>query len=220
MPPTSPGVALAIGLSLLMVAGYVWGSAVNRRVRWSIARWAREGLRGLPEGATIRAFGTSGFLVRQPRPRPGITDLQLTVLLEPREVLPLWLWHRIQGRRDFAVLRITLATPAAADVEIAARASAFGRAAMGALTEADGWRVVHRGEAFTIGARRTKDAAALGQELLRILGAAIPRLAQISVRRGNPTVQVGFPLPSPKAPLAGILDSLAAAARRLQEARE
>lgn len=200
-----------------MVAGYVWGSAVNRRFRWSLARWARAAFRDLPHGATIQTFGTSGVLIRQPRPRPDISDLQITVLLEPREVAPLWLWSRLWGRRDLVVVRITLRSPARADLEIAARASAFGRAAMRALTEADGWRVVDRGETFTVAARRTRDPEGLGQDLLRILTPVIPGLAQVSVRRGTPAVQVGFPLPAPEVPLNPILDGLAAAARRLEE---
>ncbi len=216
MDTTSPGVGFAIGLSLLMVAGYVWGSAHNRRVRWSVARWAREAFRGLPDDATLRAFGTSGVLIRQARPRQGITDLQITVLLEPREVLPLWLWSRFAGRRDLVVMRVTLAAPARADLEIVARASAFGRAAMHGVTEAEGWRVVERGERFTIAARRTQDATALAQDLLRILAPAVPGLAQISVRRGTPAIQVGFPLPPETVRLASILDGLAGAARRLE----
>jgi hypothetical protein len=217
MDAASPGTALAIGLSLLMVAGYVWGSAVNRRLRWSLARWARTAFRDLPHGATIQTFGTSGVLIRQPRPRPDISDLQITVLLEPREVAPLWLWSRLWGRRDLVVVRITLRSPARADLEIAARASAFGQAAMRALTEADGWKVVDRGEAFTVAARRTRDPEGLGQDLLRILTPVIPGLAQVSVRRNTPAVQVGFPLPEPEVPLDPILDGLAAAARRLEE---
>jgi hypothetical protein len=219
MDTTSPGTALAIGLSLLLVSGYVWGSAVNRRLRWSLARWTREAFRDLPDGATIRTFGTSGVLIRQPRPRPDILDLQMTVLLEPREVAPLWLWYRLQGRRDLVVLRFTLRGPARADLEIAARASAFGQAAMRALTEAEGWRVVDRGETFTIAARRTRDPEELGKDLLRILTPVLPGLAQVSVRRGTPVVQVGFPLPPPETPLGPILDGLAGAARRLEQDR-
>lgn len=216
MDAASPGTTLAIGLSLLMVAGYVWGSGVNRRLRWSLARWARTAFRDLPDGATIQTFGTSGVLIRQPRPRPDISDLQMTVLLEPREVAPLWLWSRLRGRRDLVVARIALYSPARADLEIAARASPFGQAAMHALTEADGWRVVDRGDTFTVAARRTRDPEALGKDLLRILTPVIPGLAQVSVRRGTPAVQVGFPLPAPEVPLEPILDALAAAARRLE----
>ncbi len=216
MASTSPGTTLAIALSLLLVAGYLWGSMVNRRVRRMAAGWARRGLSGLPEGATIRTLGAAGILIRQPHPRPGLEDLQMTVLLEPREVLPLWLWHRLTGRRDLVVLRITLTAAAAADLEIVARAHPFGRAALRALSEADGWRVVHRNETFTIGARRTKNAATLGQSVLRVLAPAIPGLAQLSMRRGNPTVQVGFPLPPPEMSLGPMLDNLAAVAQRLQ----
>jgi hypothetical protein len=217
MDTSSPGTALAIGLSLLLVAGYVWGSAANRRTRWSVARWAREGLRTAPDEATIRTFGTSGVLIRQPRPRPGIADLQITVLLEPREVLPLWLWHRIAGRRDLAVARAALAAPARADLEVVDRTSAFGRAAMRGLTAADGWTIVERGDRFTTAARRTQDAAALAHDLLRILTPAIPDLAQVSLRRGTPALQVGFPLPPQAVPLGPVLDGLAAAARRLDQ---
>jgi hypothetical protein len=216
MDTTSPGTVLAIGLSLLLVAGYVWGSSVNRRLRWSLGRWARQGFRNLADGATIQTFGTSGVLIRQPHPRPDILDLQMTVLLEPREVTPLWLWHRFRGRQDFVVLRITLPNPARADLEIAARGSPFGQAAMRALTEADGWRVVERGETFTIAARRTREPEELAKDLLRTLTPLVPGLAQVSVRRGTTAVQVGFPLLPPETPLGPILDGLAAVAQRLE----
>ncbi|TMJ08024.1 MAG: hypothetical protein E6H02_10585 [Bacillati bacterium ANGP1] len=212
MRPPSPA-DLAIGASLLLVAAYLWGSAVNRRVRTRAVRWAGEGLRGLQEGGTVRLLGTSGVLIRQPRPRPELAALQITVLLEPREVGPLWLWHHLQGRRDLAVLAVTLPEPARADLEIVARASAFGRAAIRGLAEADGWRIVDRDATYTIAARRTKDAVALGRGLVRLLSPAIPSLAQVSVRRGAPAVQVGFSLAQPAAPLGPILDALAGAAR-------
>jgi hypothetical protein len=218
MQPASP-VDLAIGASLLLVAAYLWGSAVNRRVRTRIMRWAREGLRGLPEGGTVRILGTSGVLIRQPRPRPDLVALQITVLLEPREVGPLWLWHHAQGRRDLVVLGATLHDPARADLEIVARVSAFGRAAIRTLTEADGWRIVDRDATFTIAARHTKDAVALGRGLVQLLSPGIPNLAQVSVRRGSPAVQVGFPFPQPAVPLGPILDTLAVAARRLLDDR-
>ena len=67
--------------------------------------------------------------------------------------------------------------------EIVARASAFGRAAIRGLAEADGWRIVDRDATYTIAARRTKDAVALGRGLVRLLSPAIPSLAQVSVRR-------------------------------------
>ena len=215
METGSPGIAAAVGLSFLLIVGYLWGATANRRVRRVILRWAREGLAGLPEGATVRIYGTSGAVIRQGNPRAGIRDLAFTVLLEPREVPPVWLWERVRGRRDLVVLRIALSEAARADLEIAGRTSAFGRTAMAGLTEADGWKVVERGEAFTIAARRTRDAAALGGDLLRALVPAIPGLGQVSVRRGTQAVQVAFSLPAP--PLGPMLDGLAAAARRLAE---
>lgn len=188
---------------------------MNRRLRRVALAWIASGLRGLPEASTVRTYGTAGMTVRQPRPRPGIDDLEITVVLTPREMTPLWLWHRLRGQPDMLVARARLPHPIAADLEVVARRSAFGRAAMRALTEGEDWRVVDRDATFTTAARRTRDAAALARDLVNILWPSFPGLAQVSLRRDNRVLQVACPLPPPTTPFAPLLDALQAAARRL-----
>lgn len=212
----SPAALVAIGASFLLLAGYFWGAAVNRRIRRVTLRWIRDGLRDLPRDPTVYSYGSAGLVIRLPTPRPGIEDLQLTVLLTPREMTPLWLWHKLRHQPDMLVLRALLPAPLRADLEVVARTSAFGRAAMRALTASEGWAVVDRGPLFTTAARRTRDAATLARDLLGALQPSLPGLVQISLRRGNRVLQVASPLPSPTTPLAPALDALAEAARRLQ----
>lgn len=96
---------LIIGLSLLVLAWYFLGQQAMRRRGLMLRQWVRDGLPVLGDDPQLRWLGSSAFQAVVGRPAPPFRALSVTVVLEPREILFLWLVNRLRQRRDLLVVR-------------------------------------------------------------------------------------------------------------------
>lgn len=102
---------------------YVGASAYNRRRGQALGHWLQAGLRSLGAKAEYRWIGSSGSGLRASASnlaRP-LTRLDAILLLETRELLPLWLFQRASGRRDQLILRVALQRGVPAQLDAARR---------------------------------------------------------------------------------------------------
>ncbi len=109
MPVTAQtGVIL---LSILLAAGFVWGLHANRRLVRQLYRQMEDALRAWGTIARVRWLGgaTSGLHVQVENCPAPWRRMEVILLLEPREFLPIWLWARwVRGQRDALLLRVVL----------------------------------------------------------------------------------------------------------------
>ncbi|NOZ50803.1 MAG: hypothetical protein GXP37_12275 [Chloroflexi bacterium] len=97
-----------IGLSAILIIGYIRGYASNRGKAEAITRWLQEGLSAwgtVTPGARLSGM-VSGARLRVERAATPFARVEAIFILEPRENLLFWLGTRLQGRRDQLVLRI------------------------------------------------------------------------------------------------------------------
>ncbi|HEX9439835.1 MAG TPA: hypothetical protein VF909_09145 [Roseiflexaceae bacterium] len=89
---------------------YVGASVYNRRRGMELTRWLQAGLRSLGGKAEYKWIGSSGSGLRASA--TGLAKpfkrLDAVLLLETRELLPLWLFQRASGRRDQLILKCAL----------------------------------------------------------------------------------------------------------------
>jgi hypothetical protein len=89
---------------------YIGASVYNRRRGMELTRWLQAGLRSLGGKAEYKWIGSSGSGLRASA--TGLAKpfkrLDAVLLLETRELLPLWLFQRASGRRDQLILKCAL----------------------------------------------------------------------------------------------------------------
>ncbi len=104
---------LAIGLSAFFLLWFVGGAAVNRQRGHRLGERLTAGLSQLGKVETVRRekLMQSSAHLRVTGLTPPFTRLEAIYSLEPRENFPLWLYGRINRRRDAFFLRADL-TPA------------------------------------------------------------------------------------------------------------
>lgn len=92
-------------LAIVVLVWYFFGYRLNRRRAIEIAQIVREHLPVMGEKPTLRWYGVSGFFVTVEEPAEPFRNVSLSVLLEPREVVLLWLWRRLVGQVDRVLVR-------------------------------------------------------------------------------------------------------------------
>ena len=131
-----PGTILVIGLSALLALWYGGGHLYNRRRGQRLFRWLEMGLDSLGGERESGWIGSpaSGARINVRRAAPPFRRLEITLLLENREILPLWLFQHLRGSRDWLIIKATLRSPRRDEVEVV---SASGRVAQDLRREKD-----------------------------------------------------------------------------------
>lgn len=167
-----------IALSFLLVFWYFVGSQMNRRRAKALIRWLHNALQPFGGETSIRWIGRSAFRIAVEDPASPFSALYLTVILEPREALLIWLYQRFRGQRDLLVVRGELRQPPKLELEVFQKRGRIGAEAMRGVREA-GWPVEQAGDGLVM-AYGDRGSEGLAGELLALLkdfGATIWRVA-------------------------------------------
>lgn len=110
----SPGSIAVIALSVFLLLWYVGGHIYNRRQGKRLRDWVERGLETVGEERQGGWLGSpaSGARILVHRAHPPFRRMEVTLLLENREIPVLWLADRLQGKRDALILKATCRTPA------------------------------------------------------------------------------------------------------------
>jgi hypothetical protein len=187
------GTEFAIGLAAFLLAWYVVGLYLGRRRGGVLVGQIRDSLQGFGGQAMIRWIGRSAFRIEVESLSPPFKKLGVSVVLEPRETMLLWLVWRCFGRRDWLVVSVSAdgAVKGIFDVYHPRR-----RGALDAVAElrALGWKPeAVPGQPDLLHAAPGKDGRALAQEVLAVLRGV--EVWQIRVRHREPQLIVSLPLP-------------------------
>lgn len=115
---------LAAVATVVVIAVLLWfavGTQRNISRGNELLRWLQGGLPQLGRRTTLRWFGSSAVRLDIVEPDPPFAAVQVSVVLEPRDLGWLWAWGRRRGRRDFLVLRGTLPGPPRFELEAGGR---------------------------------------------------------------------------------------------------
>lgn len=103
------GTVAVIALSVVLLLWYVGGHLYNRRKgRW-LRQWVERGLEEMGEEWQGGWLGSpaSGARILVHRAHPPFQRMEVTLLLENREIPILWLADRLQGKKDALILKAT-----------------------------------------------------------------------------------------------------------------
>jgi hypothetical protein len=126
------GTMAVIAVSALLAAWYAAGHVYNRGRGLRFRRWLEAGLSALEGEREAGWIGSpaSGARINVRRAKRPFRRLQVTLLLENREIPLLWLLDRLRGRRDRIILRGTLRSPRRGEVRVTSDGSAGAEAGL------------------------------------------------------------------------------------------
>ncbi len=122
-----PEVVAIIGLCVFLALWYGGGYLYNRHRGQRLFSWLETGLDVLGGERETGWIGSpaSGARINVTRAAPPFRRLEITLLLENREVPLLWLLDHLRGKQDGLIIRATLRSPRRGEVEVSpARRSA------------------------------------------------------------------------------------------------
>jgi hypothetical protein len=112
--------ASVIGLCVILALWYGVGHLYNRRRGQRLFHWLESGLDTLGGERNAGWIGSpaSGARISVTRAASPFRRLEITLLLENREVPVLWLLERLRGKRDRLIMKATLRSPGSGEVEV------------------------------------------------------------------------------------------------------
>lgn len=182
------GQQIAVYLGIFLLLWYGVASFYNRRKGVRIYRWLQPGVATQGKITEAKWIGSSGSGARitVAKANHPFRRVDVAYLLETRELLPLWIFNWLRGRRDRLILRIDLRTFPPAAFEL----MHTGDSRLKGMTDSSG-RVVPSdqvstlGDEFRVAWMGRKDETLL-QKLSPFLGKYGPSVGRLSVSRKAP----------------------------------
>ncbi len=104
----SLNLVLFVAVVVLVVGWFAAGTHYNVRKGDETMRWLQAGLPLIGEKTTLRWLGSSVVELKIQQAKPPFRDAEVLVVLEPRDVAPVWALSRLRGRRDLFIFRAQL----------------------------------------------------------------------------------------------------------------
>ena len=114
------GTIAVIALSVFLLLWYIGGHLYNRQRGRRLFQWLEEGLKVLGEKYPWGWLGSpaSGARILIPQAHPPFRRMEITLLLENREIPVLWLADRLQKKRDAVIIKATLRSPGSREIQV------------------------------------------------------------------------------------------------------
>lgn len=115
------GQIIVILLSAIMGVWFFLGSIYNRRRGMAIYNWLRSGIEQFGKLSEARWIGSSGSGARLviSQAKSPFQRIEIVFLLESREILPLWIFNHLRGKRDEMIMKANLRSVPGQEIEIA-----------------------------------------------------------------------------------------------------
>ena len=176
---------VVIALSIALVVWYFVGSQMNRRRAKSLLQWIRGGIQVFGGHATVRPLGTSGFQVNVEKAKGPFKKVGIMTFLESREMLLLWIFNRLRGRRDLMILKSDLRTRPKTELEVIRKGARMAKRALKTIDD-ESWVREEIENGKLIVAHRGKERPDLSQKLTPLLREYTPYILTVSLREDSP----------------------------------
>jgi hypothetical protein len=197
-------------VAVVVVAWFAAGTIWNVRLGREVLRWMQGGLPVVGARTTVRWLGSTAVEMAIREAKPPFGAAAVVVFLEARD-LPWWPLSHLRGRRDTLIVRGVLRRAPPLEFEALDSESWSARDARARIPAH--WRVAD-GEPASGVAVHYADAAALARAQAMLVRAQRAGLAlrRLSVRRGEPNVQIHVALPDRRQPAREFFEAVRALA--------
>jgi len=189
----SPELAVFVVVVIAIVGWFALGTHLNVRKGHRFLEWLQDGLPLVGEKTTLRWLGSSVVHLQIEKAREPFRRVEVLLVLEPRDVPPLWLLSRLRGRRDLLIVRTELRSVPSRQIEILDR-TAWSTAAIEREVRQQQWQLVPSGNLpFRVYALPpVADVAPLLSEV----GGAGMTLVRVGARKSNNALEMQWVLPA------------------------
>jgi hypothetical protein len=113
----SSALAAFVLVVIFVVGWFAVGIHYNVRKGHAVMRWLQDGLPLVGEKTTLRWLGSSVLELKIHQAKPPFHTAEVLVVLEPRDVAPIWGLARLRGRRDLFIFRGVLRSQPRVELE-------------------------------------------------------------------------------------------------------
>ncbi len=150
------GQTVVIVICAILGVWYFLAAIYNRRRGLKTFDWLKTGLESLGKLSETKWIGSSGSGARLVVGSPSVPFKRVEViyLLESREILPLWIFNHLRGKRDEIILKASLRSGPSQEIEAAREndaefkkiVAADGKKSFDALPAPAGFEIAIRGK--------------------------------------------------------------------------
>jgi len=181
-----------IAFCILLIIWYVVGWQMNRRQGRRLLGWILQGLRALGDQITVSRLGTSGFQVNVRKAQAPFKRIEATILLQPREMLLLWIFNLLRGGADYLVFKSILRASPRGEVEMVKKRGRLARRVLKGLDER-AWTRQETAGGLVI-ACRGKQGQQQTDAISHLVEDLSPRLLRLSLSKKAPHLLVSLSL--------------------------
>ncbi|MFQ5812599.1 MAG: hypothetical protein ACE5I2_05340 [Anaerolineae bacterium] len=181
-----------IALCALLIIWYIVGWQMNRRRGGRLLEWIIQGLRAFGDQITVSRLGLSGFQVNVKKARAPFKRIETTILLQPREILLLWIFNLLRGRTDYLVLKGTLRAWPRGEVEVVKKRGRLSGRVLKGLDE-EAWTCQETAGGLVMACRGEKGRQQ-ADAISHLVEELSPRLLRLSLSKKAPHLLVSLSL--------------------------
>jgi hypothetical protein len=180
-------------VATIMMVGYIIGRWANQRRAREISAWLEPGLRSLGGTPTVQHITHSAFRVQVTNARRPFQTITTSVVLISREVLPTWIWERLNKRTDLLAVHVTFRQPPAVEAEIVDASNELGKRGEMQAQEHN-WPAKDLPSHWRLYYARETSLARLEGIAGRVMASPF-RPWRVALRRGAPHLLLNMPMP-------------------------
>ena len=186
----SLSLAVFIIVVIFVVGWFAVGTQYNVRKGHDAMRWLQDGLPLIGEKTNLRWLGSSVVELKIQQAKPPFRQADVLIVLEPRDVAPLWAAARLRGRRDLFIFRGILRNQPRQELE-ALDTAAWSTRGREPILKRDNWVPVPVSPPLVAYAPQQSAAAS---ELLTIAALDGCPVVRLAVHRTEPNFEVQWGL--------------------------
>jgi len=175
---------VVIAFCVLLTVWYVVGWQLNRTRGGRLLEWVVRGLRTSGDQTTVSRLGMSGFQVNVRKAGAPFKTIEAIIVLQPREILLLWILNLLRGRSDYLILKATLRASPRAEVAVVEKKGPLGERVMKGVDESDWTR--RDTPSGLVMAFRGKGGEQQANAISHLVEDLSPRLVRLSLSRKAP----------------------------------
>lgn len=193
----TPGLAIFILAVILILGWFAIGTQWNVRKGDSVLKWLQDGLPVIGERATMKWLGSSVLELKIEKANTPFNTAETLVVFEPRDVVFLWGWARLRGRRDLFVFRSELHSEPQFEIE-AIEPGAWSTGGIEKSVKKNRWRHLEAAAGAPPGQLSIYcpdgDNASEALDFVGKASRSGKKLIRLSIRRDKQTLELQYPL--------------------------
>ena len=182
--------------AIVLMIGYGVGRFVNRRLTRQISSWLEPGLRSLGGTPVAQKVDRTSFRFKVVQAAKPFATVTTSVVLLSREVLPTWLWEKVNRHQDVLLIHVTFRQLPAVETDVVDLSNELGRRGREQV-KALGWSDLGQMERWHLYAPDVTHREAV-ERLVNVIAGGQFKPWRVALRRGAPHMLISMPMPDTK----------------------